>query len=149
MNAFFGIADFICDALIPELPEDNGCFHCINKFAAYFDLARSDALTIVYVSGNAYCNSARYCEYIAGKLSRNNATSSESQTSSRIYRYTSHFAIGCIISLLAFWVFGLSSEVSISAMLVLLLISMGVATFFISLHADAAESVFILYFMEQ
>lgn len=109
MNAFFGIADFIFDALIPELPNENGCYNCINKFAAYFDLARSDALTIVYVSGNAYCNSARYCEYIAGKMGRSIRTSSESQTSSRVYRYTSHFGIGCFICLLAFWVFGLSS----------------------------------------
>ena len=61
MNAFFGITDFIFDALIPQLDDKkNGCFYCINRFAGFFDLARSDSLTLVYLSGNAFCNSARY-----------------------------------------------------------------------------------------
>ncbi len=33
-------------------------------------------------------------------------------------------------------------------MLILLLLAMGVATFFISLHADAGEAILILYLME-
>lgn len=33
-------------------------------------------------------------------------------------------------------------------MLILLFISMGVATFFISLHADAGEAILLLYLME-
>lgn len=75
----------------------------------------------------------------------------QSQSASRIYRYTAHFALACIITLVAFWVFGFSlkQEVAIPAMLVLLLISMGVATFFISLHADAGEAILLLYLMEE
>ncbi len=61
MNSFFGILDFICDALIPDLNDNNPCFYCINRFAGFFDLARSDALTLVYLASTAYCNSARYC----------------------------------------------------------------------------------------
>jgi hypothetical protein len=34
-------------------------------------------------------------------------------------------------------------------MLALLFISMGIATFFISLHADAGEAILILYLMEE
>ena len=34
-------------------------------------------------------------------------------------------------------------------MLLLLLVSMGVATFFISLHADAGEAILVLYLMEE
>lgn len=62
MNSFFGILDFICDALIPDLDESNSPVnYCINRFAGFFDLARSDALTLVYLASTAYCNSARYC----------------------------------------------------------------------------------------
>lgn len=38
---------------------------------------------------------------------------------------------------------------AVPGMLILLLISMGVATFFVSLHSDAADSILILYLMEQ
>jgi hypothetical protein len=144
MNGFFGITDFIFDALIPNLDDSNGCYYCINRFAGFFDLARSDALTIVYVSGNAFCNSARYCEYLTHKIS----DTAYSQSASRIYRLCAHFALAGVISLVAFWGFGLKAEVSIPAMIVLLFISMGVATFFISLHADAGEAILILYLME-
>ncbi len=36
-----------------------------------------------------------------------------------------------------------------AGMFVLMLICMGIATFFVSLHADAADSIMILYLMEQ
>ena len=153
MNAFFGIFDFIFDALIPSLDDANPCFYCINRFAGFFDLARSDSLTIVYLSGNSYCNSARYAEYLSqnSRLGSNLGLSGQSQSASRIYRYTAHFALGGIITLVAFWIFGFSlkQEVSIPAMLLLLLVSMGVATFFISLHADAGEAILVLYLMEE
>lgn len=101
MNSFFSILDFICDALIPTFDDSNPCFYCINRFAGFFDLARSDAMTVVYLSGNAYCNSARYCEYVVNKY----ALTSQSQSISRIYRYCSHFAIAGVNCILAFWVF--------------------------------------------
>lgn len=144
MNAFFGIADFIFDALIPPMDDSNNCYYCFNRFAGFFDLARSDSLTVVYLSGNAYCNSARYAEYITNKSSQ----TAYSQSASRIYRYCAHFALASLVSLAAFWSFGLSAEVAIPAMLILLFISMGVATFFISLHADAGEAILLLYLME-
>ena len=144
MNAFFGVADFIFDALIPPMDDSNSCYYCINRFAGFFDLARSDSLTVVYLSGNAYCNSARYAEYITNKSSE----TSYSQSASRIYRYCAHFALAGLVSLAAFWSFGLTAEVAIPAMLILLFIPMGVATFFISLHADAGEAILLLYLME-
>jgi len=105
MNAFFGIFDFISDALIPDCHNDTGCFYCINRFAGFFDLARSDSLVIVYLSGISYCNSARYTEYLANKHSETQQT----QGISRIYIYTSHFAIGGIVCILAFWLLGLKN----------------------------------------
>lgn len=153
MNAFFGIADFICDALIPSFDNDTGIFYCINRFAGFFDLARSDSLTLVYLSGNAYCNSARYSEYLAMKssMTRRFKGSGESQSASRIYRFAAHFALGGIATLVAFWIFGYTfkHEVAIPGMLILLFISMGVATFFISLHADAGEAILVLFLIDE
>lgn len=133
MTGFFGIADLILDSLIPPLDDTNGCFYCINRFAGFFDLVRSDALTVVYLSGNAYCNSARYAEYITNKSSN----TAYSQSASRIYRFCAHFALAGVVSLVGFWWFGIVAEVAVPAMLILLLLCMTVATFFISLHADA------------
>jgi hypothetical protein len=58
--------------------------------------------------------------------------------------------LGGIITLVAFWVFSFTqkNEVAIPAMLALLFISMGIATFFISLHADAGEAILVLFLME-
>lgn len=136
MTAFFGIFDFIFDALIPDCDNNssNPLVKCCNCFAGYFDLVRSDSMTFVYLTGNAYCNSARYCEYVVNKSS----LTSSSQSSSRIYRLTAHFAVSGIMSILALFVFSDGTEVSISAIAILLLIGMGISTFFISLHADAA-----------
>lgn len=154
MNAFFGIADFIFDSLIPTCDDGKGgLFYCCNRFAGFFDLARSDSLSLVYLSGNAYCNSARYSEYLSvnSSISRKFNSSAESQSASRIYRIAAHFALGGIVTLVAFWIFGYTfkHEVAIPAMLILLFISMGVATFFISLHADAGEAILVLYLMDQ
>lgn len=107
-------------------------------------MVRSDALTLVYLSGNAYCNSARYAEYLTNKSSN----TVYSQSASRIYRFCAHFALAGVVCLVAFWWFGIVAEVSIVAMLVLLLLCLIVATFFISLHADAGEAILILYLME-
>jgi hypothetical protein len=69
MNAFFSVLDFIFDILIPDRFEksDNFCGKCCAGFAGFFDLVRSDALAFVYLTGQAYCNSARYCDYIVHK----------------------------------------------------------------------------------
>lgn len=159
MNAFFGIADFVFDSLIPNwlVSKSNICFKCINSFAGFFDLARSDSLALVYLSGVSFCNSARYSEYLAARSyidhkfkALNINEESQSQSASRIYRFAAHFALGGIITLVAFWVFSFTqkNEVAIPAMLALLFISMGIATFFISLHADAGEAILVLFLME-
>jgi hypothetical protein len=74
---------------------------------------------------------------------------SQSQSISRIYRYAAHFAIAGVNCILAFWVYSGRLEVAFSGMGVLLFMSLGVATFFVSLHADAADAILILYLMEE
>jgi len=146
MTAFFGLADFIFDSLIPDCDHNTGnpIFKCCICFAGYFDLTRSDSMAFVYLTGNAYCNSARYCEYVVNK----SELTSTSQSSSRIYRITAHFAIAGLVCILGLFVFN-RGEVSITAMGILLLLSLGVSTFFVSLHADAAEAILILLLTEE
>lgn len=105
MNAFFGVLDFIFDTLIPDVESNNFCGKCVNSFTAFFDLVRSDALSFVYLTGQAYCNSARYCDYIV----YNSVLTENSQGLNRIYRLNSHFAIAGVISILSFWVINLGS----------------------------------------
>lgn len=101
-------------------------------------------MTFVYLTGNAYCNSARYCEYVVNK----STLTSSSQSSSRIYRFTAHFAVSGIICILSMFVFN-KGEISLPAIGILLLIGMGISTFFISIHADAAEAILILLLTEE
>lgn len=34
---------------------------CMNRVDDFFDLVRSDCMAYIYMTGNPYCNSARYC----------------------------------------------------------------------------------------
>ena len=76
MTGFFALGDYIFDLIKPsskESEEDEGCWDKIFKSALCmcctktFDLVRSDAMAYINLSGNPYCNSARYCEYLCDK----------------------------------------------------------------------------------
>lgn len=149
MTAFFGIFDFLSDALIPDvLPNTNFCFSCINSVSSFFDLVRSDAMAWVYMTGNSYCNAARYCEYVVKKSTLTRDVES-SQNTNRIYRYTAHFAIAGLVSVLSSWVLNLGGVITFSGIGVVLLLSMAISTFFISVHADATEAILIIYLIEE
>ena len=149
MTAFFGVFDFLSDALIPDaLPNSNFCFSCVNSVSSFFDLVRSDAMAWVYMTGNSYCNSARYCEYVVKKSTLTKDVES-SQNTNRIYRYTAHFAIAGIVSILSSWVLNLGGIITFSGIGVVLLLSIAISTFFISVHADATEAILIIYLIEE
>lgn len=64
MNGFFSFYDFIFDFFRPNTVDSknqNVIGRCCDTFANFFDLVRSDAMAYVNLSGNPYCNSARYC----------------------------------------------------------------------------------------
>ena len=96
-----------------------------------WDLVRSDAMAFVCVTGNPFCNSARYCEYLCGK----SIITDYSQSCSRIYRISAHFLL---VSLVVIFFRTSSGSDSLYALLLVVLIALVITTFFISLHADAA-----------
>lgn len=62
MSAFFNIFDTIFDlARGSNVNEDNTI--CAN-LDCFFDLVRSEAMPYIAITGNTYCNAARYCQYL-------------------------------------------------------------------------------------
>ncbi len=146
MTGWFSIPDYIFDCFRSDEPpsnEDNCCSSCINWVDDFFDLVRSDAMCYVYLTGNPYCNSSRYCEYLCDQspLTKN------SQSISRAYRICAHFLIAGIVSSIN--IFQQGSDVSVFIVLVAFIMSLFLSTFFISMHSDAAESIQIMFLMDE
>lgn len=66
---------------------------------------------------------------------------------SRAYRICAHFLIAGIVAIVSFFLQGASTSVFV--VLVVFIMALFIATFFISLHADAAESVQIIFLMDE
>ena len=96
----------------------------------------------INLSGNPYCNASRYCE----ALTRRSPIAEYSQSISRSYRICSHFLIAGLVATISFFVQG--SEVSIFIVGIVFIFSLFIATFFISLHADAAEAIQIIFLLD-
>jgi hypothetical protein len=84
-----------------------------------------------YITGNPYCNSARYCEY----LSDNSAVFEDNQSTSRMYRIAAHLLIAGLVGIICLYAKG---KIVPTVILVILFSSLFISTFFISIHADAA-----------
>ena len=107
-----------------------------------WDLVRSDAMALVALTGDSYCNSARYCEYLCSKT----PLTEYSQSVNRIYSLSAHF---CIVGLTTIFARYFTENSSIFALVLIMIGALTVSTFFISLHADAAEALQIVYLMDQ
>lgn len=137
MTGFFSVFDLIFDLIKPdENANPNGaytrcyravCVCCIR----IFDLVRSDSMAYINLTGNPFCNSSRYCEYLCGR----SIIMDYSQSTSRAYRFCAHFLIVGIMALLALYIKGV---ISIYALLIIMVQSIFIATLLISIHADAA-----------
>lgn len=144
MTGFFTIGDYIFDLIKPSISSPpTSCYRkthtkCCNPFKKVFDLVRSDAMAYIHITGNPYCNSARYCEYLCD----NSAAVEESQTTSRSYRLSAHMLIGGIVSIICLYVKG---KIVPTVVLVMIFISLFISTFFISIHVDAAEAIAISF----
>jgi hypothetical protein len=99
-------------------------------------------MTMVALTGNPFCNSARYCEYLCNKT----PLTEYSQSVNRIYSLASHFFI---VGMAIIFSIVFTNNKSIFALLLIVVGTLTIATFFISLHADIAESIQIIYLMEQ
>ena len=145
MTSFFSLFDFLFD-LIKPVNTTGQYASCFNSFCGCFvclwDLVRSDAMTMVALTGSPFCNSARYCEYLCNKT----PITEYSQSVSRIYSLGAHFFITALS--IIFSVFFTNNK-SIFALLLIIVGSLTISTFFISLHADTAEAIQIVYLMDQ
>lgn len=143
MTGFFSVGDYLFDLIKHSDKEEGGCCaSCVNYVCTgclkVFDLVRSDAMAYINASGVPYCNSARYCEYLTDK----SLLLEGSQSASRTYRICAHFLIAGIVGILGLYLKG-----SITALTILFIImaSLFISTFFISIQADAAEALIILF----
>lgn len=144
--AFFTFFDFIFDFLKPDESSDpNSCyskfFNCLCSHSI-FDLVRTDALAYINLTGNPYCNSARYCEY----LCKRSLILDNSQSSSRVYRLCAHFLLCGIMVLFALYVKGV---ISTYALIIIVINTIFVSTMFISLHSDASEAISIIFLVDE
>jgi len=62
MSTFFNVPDTIFD-LVRGGKINRGNTVCDN-LDCFFDLVRSDAMPYIAITGNTYCNAARYCQYL-------------------------------------------------------------------------------------
>lgn len=144
MTGFFTLGDYLFDLIKPGVSSSvtgvhNRCWNtCCGPCNKVFALVRSDAMAYINIAGNPYCNSARYCEY----LSSTSYAVEQDSTTSRTYRLCSHLTIAGIVGIICLYVKGTIAPISL---LVMLFLSLFISTFFISLHADAAEAIAISF----
>ena len=148
ITGFLSLSDFIFDFLKPdENAHPDGCYTkvfqclCVCCFKV-FDLVRSDAMAFISLTGNPFCNSARYCEYLCDR----SIIMDYSQSTSRAYRLCAHFLLTGIVAILALYVNG---NISIYALITIMVQTIFVSTLFISLHADATEAIQIIFLTDE
>ena len=106
-------------------------------------LSGSDTMAYINLAGNPYCNSARYCEY----LCEQSLLMDYSQSTSRAYRICAHFLIAGAIGILALYLKG--TGISLYAVAFVIAMAIFISTFFISIHADAAEAIQIIFLEDE
>ena len=150
LNAFFNFIDFLFEALrcYPEgccgvcAPLCTGFSNCCGCF---FDLVRNDTYAYINLTGIPYCNAARNCE----TLCQNSRLFIGSQSAIFFYRLCSHvFCISTVLCL-SYWLMeSKTGEIKITSLLLIILLSYMVVTYFIDIHADAGEALQISYLSE-
>lgn len=144
ITGYFSIGDYLFDLFKPPSrnDEDSAYSSCFN-FACgsclkLLDLVRSDSMAYINLTGVPFCNSARYCEYLCDK----SLILDESQSTSRTYRLCAHFLIAGVVGILSMYIAG---EITGTLVALILVLSLFISTYFISIHADAAEAIIILF----
>jgi hypothetical protein len=144
ITGYFSIVDYLFDLIKPPSRNDED-----SAYSSYFnfacgsclkllDLVRSDSMAYINLTGVPFCNSARYCEYLCDK----SLILDESQSTSRTYRLCAHFLIAGLVGILSMYIAG---EITGTLVALILVLSLFISTYFISIHADAAEAIIILF----
>lgn len=99
-------------------------------------------MAYINLTGNSYCNSARYCEYLCDQ----SRILEFSQSCSRTYRFGAHLLIAGLVGIIALYVKG---SIAPFAVLIIVVMVIFICTFFVSIHADASEAILILFLAEE
>lgn len=99
-------------------------------------------MAYINVASMPYCNAARYCEFLCG----NTRLYPGSQSITRYYRFGAHVLLAGIVTLASLFYRG---PISLLAVIFIFFLSILVVTYFISIHADAAEGLFITFLAEE
>lgn len=142
INLVFSLFDYIFDVLRADTKSNAHRNSCLQMLDTLFDLVRSDAMVFVNLAGNPFCNSSRYCE----ALCRRSPIAEYSQSISRSYRICSHFLLGGIVAVISFFLQG--GQPSAFIVLLVFVLTLFLSTFFISIHADAAEAIQIIFLLD-
>ena len=148
MTGWFTVPDYIFDTIRSDAPPAEGqqvstCKKCLNNVDDFFDLVRSDCMCYIYLTGNPYCNSARYCEFLCGE----SAITINSQSISRFYRICAHFFLAGLMAIINILLQG--GTKSIFIVFVVFVLGLFTCTFFVSFHADATESIQIIFLLDE
>jgi hypothetical protein len=96
----------------------------------------------VGLSGNSYCNSAKYCEYFTHMSMLHDGD----QSALRLYRISAHIFIAGLVSILGLYIKGNIEPYTVGATLI---IGMFVSTYIISYQADPADALLLMYSMDE
>lgn len=140
MTAFFRIFDTIFDLARGKQLHRHNTF--CDKLDFFFDLVRSEAMPYISITGNSYCNSARYCEYLCDQSPALEA----SQSASRAYRLAAEATLTGIACILSLYVHG---RISIFSVGILYIFSYFIINFFIQMHADTGDGILIVYLQNE
>lgn len=152
MTAVFWLPDLLFDIFRPRREEGlyGRCFGCLcGWLSSLFQLVRSDALAYVNLASLPYCNSSRFCDL----LCRNSSMFHSSYSVSRVYfiltqfyRLGAHMWLGALLVALG-WFYRGNAYTLLTAGLIFS-VGLFLLTYFVSLHADAAEALSITFLTE-
>ena len=150
LNAFFNLIDFMFESL--RCYPGGACSACastcdcmLSCCANIFDLVRTDVYSYINLTGIAYCNAARNCEY----LITDSALFVGSQSLLYFYRISAYcFTIGITVLLVYFHEKAvLDGEINLISIVLVTFLSYCILNFFVDLHPNIAEGIQISYLL--
>jgi hypothetical protein len=138
INVFFFLPDLLLDFFRKDSNNDeNESGSCL----AFFDLVRSDGMAYIALSGNSYCQSAKYCEY----FTHESLLCEGSQSVLRLYRICAHILISGLVSIAGLYIKGAIEPYTIGLTII---IGIFTCTYIVSYQADPSEALLMMYSIE-
>jgi hypothetical protein len=105
---FFSALDYLFDIFKPnhlQHPDSSYTTFYTDRCklcSVFFDLIREDAISFITLTGNPYCNSSRYCQYLCDR----SIITDYALSTSRSYRISTHFLIGTLMVIFSLYING-------------------------------------------